>query len=290
MGGVRTNHTGQSPTLKGLFAAGEAACWDMHGFNRLGGNSVAETVVAGMIVGEYISDFVESAKGDVAIPTALIREAVAAERAKLDALLASNGTEKADALKIEMQQIMTDKVGIFRTGKDLEEAVHRLQELLVRSRNIGLRYKVDGPNPELVTAYRVQKMIKIALCMATGALARTESRGAHFRDDYPRRDDSAWLRRTLATWQKPSDTLPSLHYEALDVLSMELPPGWRGYGNKDYVDHPETARRAAEVAQAKEKVGEGGDRHALQASLMPYEHLLPKRFQGRNERIDEKLP
>jgi len=289
MGGVRTNHTGQSPTLRGLFAAGEAACWDMHGFNRLGGNSVAETVVAGMIVGEYISDFVESAKGDISIPTALIREAVAAERGKLDALLASTGTEKADALKIEMQQIMTDKVGIFRSGKDLEEAVHRLQELLVRSRNIGLRYRVDGPNPELVTAYRTQKMLKVALCIATGALARTESRGAHFRADYPRRDDAAWLRRTLATWDKPSDTLPCLHYEGLDVLSMELPPGWRGYGNKDYVDHPETSRRAAEVAEAKEKIGDG-NRHALQAALMPYEHLLPKRFQGRNERIDEKLP
>jgi fumarate reductase flavoprotein subunit len=289
MGGVRTNHTGQSPTLRGLFAAGEAACWDMHGFNRLGGNSVAETVVAGMIVGEYISDFVESAKGDIAIPTALIREAVLAERAKLDVLLNSRGTEKADALKIEMQQIMTDKVGIFRTGKDLEEAVHRLQELMVRSRNIGLRYRIDGPNPELVTAYRVQKMLKIALCMATGALARTESRGAHFRADYPRRDDAAWLRRTLATWEKPGDTLPCLHYEPLDVLSMELPPGWRGYGNKDYVDHPATAQRAAEVAEAKEKFKDG-DRHALQAALMPYDHLLPKRFQGRNERIDEKLP
>ena len=59
MGGVRTNHTGESPTLKGLFSAGEAACWDMHGFNRLGGNSVAETVVAGMIVGEFIADFCE---------------------------------------------------------------------------------------------------------------------------------------------------------------------------------------------------------------------------------------
>ena len=62
MGGVRTKHTGESPTLRGLFAAGEAACWDMHGFNRLGGNSVAETVVAGMIVSEFIADFVESPK------------------------------------------------------------------------------------------------------------------------------------------------------------------------------------------------------------------------------------
>jgi len=289
MGGIRTDHTGQSRTLKGLFAAGEAACWDMHGFNRLGGNSVAETVVAGMIVGEFVADFLESGQGEIDIPTALVREALAAERGKLDALLASKGSERADALKIEMQQIMTDKVGIFRTGKDLEEAVARLQELLVRSRNIGLRYRIDGPNPELVTAYRTQKMLKVALCVANGALTRTESRGAHFREDHPRRDDTNWLRRTIATWADPMATLPTLSYEPLDVMKMELPPGWRGYGNKDYVDHPDTPRRAAEVASVRERTKEA-DRHAVQAALMPYEDLLPERFRGRNERIDERLP
>jgi fumarate reductase flavoprotein subunit len=289
MGGIRTDHTGQSPTLRGLFAAGEAACWDMHGFNRLGGNSVAETVVAGMIVGEFIADFCESAKGDLDIPTALIREAVEAERARLDVLLHGGGNERADAIKIEMQQTMTDKVGIFRTGADLEEAVHRLQGLVVRSRQIGLRHKVDGPNPELVTAYRTQKMLKIALCMATGALARTESRGAHFREDFPARNDAAWLRRTLAMWREPRDTLPCLTYEPLDVMAMELPPGWRGYGAKNYVDHPDTPRRAEEVAGVREQMKDA-DRHAVQSAVMPYEHLLPERFRGRNERIDEQLP
>ncbi|MGB5104140.1 MAG: fumarate reductase flavoprotein subunit [Steroidobacteraceae bacterium] len=289
MGGIRTNHTGQSPTLRGLFAAGEAACWDMHGFNRLGGNSVAETVVAGMIVGEFIADFCESPKGEIDIPTALIREAVEAERARLDVLLNGGGTERADAIKIEMQQTMTDKVGIFRTGPDLEEAVHRLQALVLRSRNIGLRHRADGPNPELVTAYRTQKMLKVALCMATGALARTESRGAHFREDFPARDDAHWLRRTLATWTDPADTLPCLKYEPLDVMGMELPPGWRGYGAKNYVDHPDTPRRAEEVAAVRERMKEQ-DRHDVQAAIMPYEHLLPGRFRGRNERIDEKLP
>jgi fumarate reductase flavoprotein subunit len=289
MGGVRTDHTGQSPALRGLFAAGEAACWDMHGFNRLGGNSVAETVVAGMIVGEFIADFIESPKGDLDIPTALIREAMEAERAKLDVLLNGGGVERADAIKVEMQQVMTDRVGIFRTGADLEEAVHRLQALLVRSRQIGLRTHSDGPNPELVTAYRTQKMLKVALCIATGALARTESRGAHFREDYPRRDDAHWLKRTLATWQSSTDTLPCLAYEPLDVMSMELPPGWRGYGAKDYVDHPDTARRASELEQLRARL-DGADRHQVQAEIMPYEHLLPERFQGRNERIDERLP
>jgi len=289
MGGIRTNHTGQCPTLRGLFAAGEAACWDMHGFNRLGGNSVAETVVAGMIVGEFIADYCESAASDLDIPTALIREAVDAERAKLGALLHGSGTERADAIKIEMQQTMTDKVGIFRTGADLEEAVHRLRALLLRSRHIGLRHRADGPNPELVSAYRTQKMLKVALCIASGALARTESRGAHFREDFPARDDAAWLRRTLATWRDPADSLPSLHYEPIEVMSMEMPPGWRGYGAKNHVDHPDTPRRADEVSKAREQM-QDADRHALQAALMPYEHLLPERFRGRNERIDEKLP
>ena len=289
MGGVRTNHTGQTPTLRGLFAAGEAACWDMHGFNRLGGNSVAETVVAGMIVGEFIADFIESPAGELDIPTTELREALEAERGKLDALLTRGGREQADTLKAEMQQTMTDSVGIFRTGADLQRAVDKLQELLVRSRDIGLRSRRDGPNPELVTAYRVQKMIKIALCVAQGALTRTESRGAHFREDFPRRNDAEWLKRTLATWNDPLATLPTLNYEALDVGRMELPPGWRGYGNKDYVDHPDTPQRTAEVAKLREVASAEG-RHAVQAALMPYDHLLPASLRGRNERIDEKLP
>ncbi len=289
MGGIRTRHTGESPSLRGLFAAGEAACWDMHGFNRLGGNSVAETVVAGMIVGEFIADFCESPEGDLDIPTVLVREAVEAERARLDVLLHGDGTERADAIRIEMQQAMTDGVGIFRRGADLEQAVHRLQGLLLRSRRIGLRHRVDGPNPELVTAYRTQKMLKVALCVAAGALARTESRGAHFREDHPARDDAQWLKRTLASWPCSDDTLPTLAYEPMDVMGMELPPGWRGYGAKNYVDHPDTPRRAAEVAQMREQLKDQ-DRHAVQAAIMPYEHLLPERFRGRNERIDEALP
>jgi fumarate reductase flavoprotein subunit len=70
---------------------------------------------------------------------------------------------------------------------------------------------------------------------------------------------------------------------------MELPPGWRGYGAKDYVDHPDTPRRASELTALRERL-QGVDRHAVQAEIMPYEHLLPARFRGRNERIDERLP
>ncbi len=285
MGGVRTDHTGQSRTLKGLFAAGEAACWDMHGFNRLGGNSVAETVVAGMIVGEFIADFCD--REDLSIPLGLVREFVGREQAKLDALLNGNGSESASAIKAEMQALMTDKVGIFRTGEKLTQAVETLQQLLARSRKIGVPYKSVGANPELVTAYRTQKMLKLALTIAYGALMRTESRGAHFRNDFPRRNDAQWLKRTLATWKNESDTLPTLAYEPLDVTKMELPPGWRGYGAKDYVDHPDTAARLAAVEALKQRYG--GDRYALQAALLPFDHLLPARLRGRNERIDDVI-
>jgi fumarate reductase flavoprotein subunit len=284
MGGIRTRHTGESPTLRGLFAAGEAACWDMHGFNRLGGNSVAETVVAGMIV----ADFCDRAENDVNIPTGLVRDFLAAERAKLDRLVSGPGTEDASALRVAMQEIMTAKVGIFRTGAELAAAVNELQVLLERSRRIGLRHKVAGANPELATAYRTQKMLKLALCVAHGAAQRTESRGAHFREDFPRRDDAQWLKRTLATWPHDGDSLPTLAYEALDVAAMELPPGWRGYGAKDYVDHPDTAARAAEVAALRERLKDA-PRFAVQQALMPYEHLLPEHLRGRNERIDEPL-
>jgi len=129
-------------------------------------------------------------------------------------------------------------------------------------------------------------MLKLALTVAYGALTRTESRGAHFREDHPRRNDAEWLKRTLATWRSDSDTLPTLAYEALDVKRMELPPGWRGYGAKDYTDHPDTAARQAEVDAVKQRIG---DRFERQRALMPYEQLLPATLRGRNERIDDSM-
>jgi fumarate reductase flavoprotein subunit len=187
-----------------------------------------------------------------------------------------------------MQEVMTGKVGIFRTGTELDQAVEELQKLLVRSRHIALRAHSPGANPELVTAYRVQKMLKLALTVAHGAQVRTESRGAHFRNDFPRRDDAQWLKRTLATWKDEYDTLPTLAYEALDVKRMELPPGWRGYGARDYIDHPDTAGRQAEVDAVHARLSTAG-RIEVQHALMPYEQLLPAHLRGPNERIDERF-
>lgn len=288
MGGVRTNHTGESRHLKGLFAAGEAACWDMHGFNRLGGNSVAETTVAGMIVGEFIADFCDKRENDIDIPSEVVKSSLNKAKARLDKFMNGSGTENPYTLNAEMQNVMTRCVGIFRDGEALQEAVDKLQELLKRSQNIGVRSKVAGANPELTMAYRVQMMIKIALTVAYGALTRTESRGAHYRKDYPQRNDNEWLKRTLAFWKNEDDTLPTLEYETLDIMKMELPPGWRGYGAKDYIEHPNSAIRQAQVDDIKQKM-QDKDRFAIQEAIMPYQDQLPEAFRGRNERIDEPL-
>lgn len=288
MGGVRTKPTGESPTLKGLFAAGEAACWDMHGFNRLGGNSVAETVVAGMIVGEFIADFCDKAENGIDIPTSLIYGALAKEEARLKSFMNNGGSENAYEIRTRMQEIMTTKIGIFRKGADMESAVAELEELYKRSFKVSVK-DVLGPNPELIYAYRTQKMLRVALSVAYGALNRKESRGAHYREDFPVRNDIEWLNRTIATW-KEGDTLPTLNYEKLDISKMELPPGFRGYGVKNYIENPESAKRQAEVDAIRAKMeAAGADRFAIQDALMPYQDLLPKRLKGKNERVDEPL-
>jgi fumarate reductase flavoprotein subunit len=214
----------------------------------------------------------------------LVRDFGRREQARLEAIAGNQGGDDAFTLMGEMRATMSDKVGIMRDGKPLDEAVENLQELLRRSRRVTLRHQARGGNPELAAAYRVQKMLKLALCVAHGAQRRTESRGAHYRADYPQRNDRDWLSRTLATWPDEQATLPELSYEALDVMRMELPPGWRGYGAKDHIDHPDTARRQGEVDAAK---AASADRYAVQESLMPYEELLPERYRARNERLEE---
>ncbi len=286
MGGVRTDHRGESTNLKGLFACGEAACWDMHGFNRLGGNSVAETVVAGMIVGENIADFCEDPANELEISTELIEQFWRRENEALDDVVNSNGTESAIELSDRMKDIMTDKVGIFRTGEALQQAVDELQTLLVRSQNIGIRGNSRAACPELVKAYRLRRMLKLAICVAYGALQRTESRGAHFRQDYPQRNDAQWLNRTLAIWKSPADTLPQLNYKQLDVMQMEMPPGWRGYGAKDHITHPETEARQSEVDRICSEMN-SANRMEIQDALMPYRHLLPTMLQCSNARLGE---
>ncbi|MBW3517070.1 fumarate reductase flavoprotein subunit [Shewanella sp. NKUCC01_JLK] len=285
MGGIRTNATGESPQLKGLFSVGEAACWDMHGFNRLGGNSLAETVVGGMIIGKYVADFCE--KNSLEIDTQLAERFMQQVQSEINVLVEGDGHESAFELKREMQRIMMDYVGIFRNGPELEKAVAELKVLLERSRKLGLKCKKRHANPELVEALRVKRMLKVALTVACGAAARTESRGAHAREDYPQRNDRDWLNRTLASWPDPDALEPVLNYEALDVMKMELPPGYRGYGINNAIVHPDTEKREQQIAEILAELGDDADRYQRQRALMPFE--LPESLQPNNERLSDTL-
>ena len=285
MGGIRTDKTGQNPQLKGLFSVGEAACWDMHGFNRLGGNSLAETVVGGMIIGKYVADFFE--ENTLAIDTGLAESFIDKVRSEIDDLVEGEGTESPFVIRKEMQRIMMDYVGIFRNGSELDKAVSELQGLLKRSRDIGLKCSKRHANPELVEALRVKRMIKVALTVACGAAARTESRGAHAREDFPQRNDKDWLNRTLSSWPDENALSPELSYEPLDVMKMELPPGYRGYGIDNAIAHPDTEKRELEIAKILRELDDDADRHQRQNAIMPFE--VPEALQPKNERLSDKL-
>lgn len=226
MGGVRTNIDGKAHGLDHLFALGEAACWDLHGFNRLGGNSLAETIVAGKIVGNQIAKFTKEATLDV--KTSLIEDHFAIQADRIERLQRrKHGAENVYELRRAMEDTLSHNVGIFRTQAPLKQAVSELRELYERSLHIGLRSDGRSGNPELGAALRLPGMIKLALCIATGALARQESRGSHYREDFPKRDDGNWLKRTLAYWPTGGSE-PELKYEPVKIT--ESPPGDRGYG------------------------------------------------------------
>jgi len=258
----------------------------MHGFNRLGGNSVSETVVAGMIIGNYFADYCLA--NDVTIATSTVQKALDAQDTYLDEILAYEGSEDIFKIKNRMQNLMDENVGIFRDGPKLTAAVLELEELLKKTKQITVKSKERCGNPELEEAYRVPKMLKVALCVAKGGRDRTESRGAHYREDFLKRDDANWLNRTLTSWPDTNATQPTITYEELDIMSMEMPPAFRGYGAKGMIiEHELSEKRQAEVDEITEKMeAEGKDRFEIQEALMNYE--LPMNYKSKNERVGVK--
>ncbi len=232
MGGIRVNKDGEAYGLAGLFAVGEAACWDMHGFNRLGGNSLTETIVSGRLVGRRLA---ENAAGmDLRADTGIALDAVSAAEKRAAAWLARDGGGRSVyEIRDALGEIMMHKVGIFRTGDELEEAVAGIRDLLDDCDNAVLRCKDPGVNPELAFALRLKGMLRLAMAVAMGALARTESRGAHYRIDFPLRNDREWLNRTLVRWGAGEDR-PRFSYEPVGIIG--LPPGHRGYGSDQRIE------------------------------------------------------
>jgi fumarate reductase flavoprotein subunit len=229
MGGVRVNKDGEAYGMRGLFAVGEASCWDLHGFNRLGGNSLAETIVAGRFVGRRVAAFCANASLDVEV--ALAHAFVADERRRIQGWIdRPTSGPSIYAVRDAIAEMMVSQVGVFRSGPELELAVKELCNQLDLLEQVGLRSHPGGMQPELTFALRLEGMARLALITAMGALARTESRGAHFRTDHESRDDANWLNRTLARWPDGGSE-PVLSYEPVGLL--DLPPGDRGYGRTE---------------------------------------------------------
>jgi len=252
MGGVRVNKDGEAYGLAGLYAVGEAACWDMHDFNRLGGNSLAETLVAGRVVGARVAEYASGAT--LQANTAQAFDALGAAERQAEAWLTREGNGRSVyEIRDSRGETMITKVGIFRNGSDLEAAVSEIQALIDECSHAVLRHKGPGANPELAFAMRLPGMLRPALTVAMGALARSESRGAHFRTDFPLRNDREWLNRTLVRWQPDSDS-PTLSYEPVGLIN--LPPGHRGYGSDERIEMDASADDYnASVVDAQQREG-----------------------------------
>ena len=194
MGGIDVGIDGQS-SLPGLYAAGECACVSVHGANRLGGNSLLETVVFGRLVADAIARDVPS----VAMPSsAPVGSAVAAAERKTAGILARTGGEPLFPLIDSLRETMYTKFGIFREEKPMQEGLGTIRSLRDRMAGVSVTDKGRAANIALVRYFGMEYMLTVAESVALGAIARKESRGSHTRLDYPARDDEHFLQHTIA--------------------------------------------------------------------------------------------
>ncbi len=219
MGGVSSNKDGETP-VSGLYAVGECACISVHGANRLGGNSLLDTVVFGKRAGAAASDYIVSQE---AISDDILSKAIADENEMIKALMGESGENFAE-IREELQAVMQNNVGVFRTREKLDLAFERIKELKKRADNIKVMSKTNVFNFELLNALELKAMLELAQVITLGALVREESRGAHFRTDFTERNDEEWLKHTLAYYTEEG---PRLAYK--DVTITQFQPKRREY-------------------------------------------------------------
>ncbi|MEO5331180.1 MAG: FAD-dependent oxidoreductase [Magnetococcus sp. YQC-5] len=224
MGGIRTNQYGASP-LQGLFAAGEAACISVHGANRLGGNSLLDTIVFGKVTGKQCCAYVKNQS---------LRDFPASEveavRASLDELIhRPNQGLRPMTLHHRMAEGMNLHYGVFRTLESMAEGIAKLPQLREDYKKIHLDDKTKEFNIDLLRAVEMGHLMDLSECIARGAMARQESRGAHSRTDFPNRDDENWRKHTLCHWDAGKGEV-TLSYEAVRTLGKpEYAPKVRSY-------------------------------------------------------------
>ncbi len=216
MGGIDTDVDGATK-FKGLYAAGECGCVSVHGANRLGGNSLLDTVVFGKRCGHVAAEYVLSKKalkeGEPAMNKCL-RET----KARIEGLLDRKGTENHSDIRAEMKETMIKKVGIFRDKPLMEQALAEIKALKARYSNISVQNKGKGYNLDLMRALEVEGMLDVAEAIVIGALKREESRGAHSRLDFKERDDTRFLQHTIATYSPKG---PVITYSPVKVTKYK---------------------------------------------------------------------
>ncbi|MFH1092324.1 MAG: FAD-binding protein, partial [Pseudomonadota bacterium] len=202
MGGIPTDRYAQAVTgsmtspeepIPGFYAAGEAACTSVHGANRLGTNSLLDLIVFGKVGGQHMRDFALSRPD----PLPLEKSSWEKGLAEVSRLLSSGGSERLGSIMNELQESMDKNVGVFRTQESLLAQSRKLEELKERYNRIGLNDRGPVYNLDLVEALELGHMLDVASAVVEAALARKESRGTHYRDDFPKRDDENWLKHTL---------------------------------------------------------------------------------------------
>ncbi len=197
MGGIPTNINGQvetaDTTYEGLYAVGECACVSVHGANRLGTNSLVDLVVFGRRAGRHIAEFVKGAD----LPPAP-KNAGEAMRERITRLKNEEGAHPGPVYD-KMQSVMMEKIGVYRNAGDMQGAVQELQSLREEFEGVRIQDKNGSFNQEVLSILELQNLLDLSLVTASSALNRTESRGAHSREDYPDRDDKQWLKHTLAS-------------------------------------------------------------------------------------------
>ena len=190
MGGIPTNEFGEvqkdpQTIVPGLFACGEAAAASLHGLNRLGTNSLLELITMGRVIGERVVDYLKDAEAPRDLPSDAGRTVFE----QFSTYLASQGTESYAQIRDTLRNLMMEKVGIFRTEKSLVEALEKLKELKEKAYRIPIGTTSLKANQNLWQIWELNNLISVSFVIAQGALERKESRGAHFREDYPERNN-----------------------------------------------------------------------------------------------------
>ena len=223
MGGIHTDLRGATP-LPGLYAAGEVACVSINGANRLGSNSLTECLVFGARAGKAAAAFASEQNARTTPALTLARDEQ--KRLETNFLRKSGGRERIAGLRTEMQKIMEESAGIYRSGAALEQAAGKLRSLQERSSDLQLEDHSYTFNTELTAALELGYMLDLAETIVQSALKRTESRGSHQRTDHPQRDDTEFLAHSLA--YRSESEYPRIDY--LPVTITRWPPGKRVYG------------------------------------------------------------